>query len=79
MSPENVNSQIAMVICSYRPDFERCARLCASLDALISPEVSQTIIVPHRDRAHFAQLESGNRTVVSTDEVLPARYIHLPL
>ena len=79
MSSANVNSQIAMVICSYRPDLERCARLCSSLDAYVSSEVSQTIIVPDRDRQYFAQLESGNRTVVSTEDVLPARFIHLPL
>jgi len=41
--------------------------------------VSQFIIVPDRDRKIFAQLESKNRTVISTQEVLPARFIHLPL
>ena len=78
MPAVDVNQQISMVICSYRPDFERCARLCASLDAFISPEISQTIIVPARDRKHFSQLESGSRKVVSTEDVLPARFIHLP-
>jgi len=49
------------------------------MDAYISPEVSQFIIVPDRDRQTFAQLESKNRTIISTEEVLPARFIHLPL
>jgi Family of unknown function (DUF6492) len=79
MSLVEVNEQIALVTCSYRPDFERCARLCASMDAFISPEASQFIVVPDRDRKIFAQLASKNRTIISTEDVLPTRFIHLPL
>ena len=79
MNSENVNEKLALVICSYRPDFERCARLCASMDAFISSEVSQFIVVPDRDRKMFAQLESASRSIISTEDVLPARFIHLPL
>jgi len=79
MSAVDLNGQVAMVICSYRPDYERCVRLCASLDESVSPEVSQTIIVPDRDSKQFAQLASASRKVVSTEDILPARFIHLPL
>ncbi|MFT4824733.1 MAG: hypothetical protein ACI9GB_003734 [Halioglobus sp.] len=73
------SDQLAFVTCSYQPDFERCARLCASMNIFISPDVAQFLIVPDRDRALFAQLESVGRTVISSEEVLPARFIQVPL
>lgn len=78
MNIVNLNENTAMVTCSYRPDFERCSRLCASMDEFISPEVQQVIIVPSRDRKLFSQLESGTRSIVSTEDALPARYFQLP-
>lgn len=79
MNSMNQNDHLALVTCSYGPDFERCARLCASVNRFISPEVAQFIIVPNRDRALFAQLESRSCTILSSEEVLPARFIQLPL
>ncbi|MCX2980585.1 hypothetical protein EYC98_06815 [Halieaceae bacterium IMCC14734] len=79
MSPTNINEQLALITCSYRPDFERCARLCASVDALISPDTAHFIIVPDRDRKIFSTLESKNRTILSTEDVLPGRFLQLPL
>lgn len=79
LSPVDVSEQLALVTCSYRPDFERCARLCASMDTFIGPETAQFIIVPDRDKKVFTQLGSRNRTIISTQDVLPARFIHLPL
>lgn len=79
MSSATINEQLALVICSYSPDFERCARLCASMDTFISSDIAQVIIVPDRDRRLFAQLETRSRLVVSTEDVLPARFIHLPV
>jgi hypothetical protein len=78
MSQGKMSEQLALVTCSYRPDFERCARLCASMDAFIGPETAQVIIVPDRDRRLFAPLASSNRTIVSTQQVMPARFTHLP-
>ncbi|MEH6585725.1 MAG: DUF6492 family protein [Halioglobus sp.] len=78
MNFTNVNEKTAMITCSYRPDFERCLRLCASMDEFISHEVKQIIIVPSRDRKLFAQLESRTRSIVSTEDALPARYFQLP-
>jgi hypothetical protein len=73
------SDQLALVTCSYRPDFERCARLCASMNRFINSEMAHFLIVPDRDRALFAQLESESRTIISSQEVLPARFIQLPL
>lgn len=79
MSPGSNSDKLAIVICSYRPDFERCQRLCASMDAFVRPETSQVIVVPERDRQLFRRLETTYRTIVSTQDVLPARFTHLPL
>lgn len=75
----NSNQQIALVTCSYRPDFERCARLCASMDRHIDAACEQFLVVPERDRQLFAQLATSRRTVVSTQDILPASFTHLPL
>jgi hypothetical protein len=70
---------LTFVTCSYRPDFERCARLCASINKFVSTRVVQFLIVPDRDRALFAHLESTSRTIISIEDVLPAGFIQLPL
>jgi hypothetical protein len=79
MKSVNVDEKIALVTCSHRPDFERCVRLCKSMDAFMSADISQFIIVPDRDRKLFAPLESSHRSIISTEDVLPARFIQLPL
>ena len=79
MNAVPVEESLALVTCSYRPDFERCTRLCTSMDAFISADTAQILIVPDRDRSMFAALEADNRIVISTEDVLPARYTHLPL
>ena len=78
MRATDVGEQLALVTCSYRPDFERCARLCASMNTFISSGVPHFIVVPDRDRRVFAQLESKDRKIISTEEVLPTRFTHLP-
>lgn len=79
MSTISENDQLALITCSYRPDFERCERLCASMNTFIDSEVAHFIIVPDRDRALFAKLDSKSCTIISSEEVLPARFIQLPL
>jgi hypothetical protein len=49
------------------------------MDTFVSPETAQFVIVPDRDKNIFASLGSRNRTIVSTQEVLPAKFIQLPL
>ncbi len=79
MKPTELLEQLALVTCSYQPDFERCARLCASMDAFECQHSPHFIIVPERDRPLFSQLESRHRTVLSTEDVLPAGFSQLPL
>jgi len=75
----SVGEKFAFITCSHQPDFERCTRLCASMDELIHPGYPHIIIVPARDKKLFRQLESGSRTVILAQEILPARFWHLPL
>ncbi|MEH6912063.1 MAG: DUF6492 family protein [Oceanicoccus sp.] len=79
MNSVNIDERIALVTCSHRPDFERCVRLCKSMDEFMTADISQFIIVPDRDRKLFAPLESKNRSIVSTEDILPVKFIQLPL
>lgn len=71
--------QFALVTCSFRPDFERCVRLCESTDTLLGETAPHVIVVPDRDKKIFRPLESRNRMIVSTQDILPARYRQLPI
>lgn len=77
MNSAEIHHQLALVTCSYKPDYERCARLCRSMDAFISEP--HFIIVPARDKGLFSSFESPNRTVLTTQDVLPAEFLHLPV
>jgi hypothetical protein len=78
-SSSKTNNQLALMICSYGPDFDRCSRLCSSIDAFVGKHVRQFLVVPNRDRKLFSPLRSESREVVSAQDVLPARFFHLPL
>jgi hypothetical protein len=71
--------EIALVTCSYGPDFERCAGLCASMDRFVDPDYEHFIVVPERDRARFSRLGSASRRIVSVQDILPGRFRQLPL
>lgn len=73
----NLN-QLAIITCSYRPDFERCQRLCTSIDKWVQPEIEHILIVPKRDLSLFKVLSSDRRKIVSVESVVPSRYIQLP-
>ena len=64
---------VAFVTVSYGPDRDRCRLLCRSLDALGPPTSGHLIIVDRADLAQFSELESGNRRIVATEDVLPNR------
>lgn len=70
---------LALVTCSYRPDLSRCANLCASIDALVACDYHHYVVVPARDLSLFRHLESPYRSVVATQDVMPAQFFHLPL
>jgi hypothetical protein len=66
------SASIAFVTVSYAPDRDRCALLSRSVAAL-APSVQHYIVVDNADRRHFASLESSRTTMLTTEEVLPAR------
>lgn len=72
------NRNIAFVTCSYGPDYQRCSRLCDSMDEFVDSDFEHVIIVPKRDMAKFMQLHGGRRRVVSVEETVPGFYIQLP-
>ncbi len=69
---------IALITCSYAPDFARCERLCRSMDAWLSTAWPHTLIVPKRDRELFRALASPYRQVVAVEDILPATYRQMP-
>jgi hypothetical protein len=76
MTPDN--ERLEIITCSYRPDLQRCRRLCNSIDRYVPRDIRHTVIVPPRDYAHFAPLQDARRTVLTTSDVLPARFNQLP-
>ena len=77
-SNKQQENPMALVTCSYRPDFARCERLCASVDSYVGSEHHHYIVVPHRDLPLFRQLQSHRRSVVAVQDILPASYLQLP-
>ena len=39
-----------LVTCSYAPDYDRCVRLCASVERFVDQSVPHILIVPARGR-----------------------------
>ncbi|MEM6301260.1 MAG: DUF6492 family protein [Pseudomonadota bacterium] len=72
------NNELAIITCSYAPDFERCQRLCRSVDQWVDREIAHRLIVPSRDLQLFRPLEDGRRTVVCVEDVVPGPYWQLP-
>lgn len=72
------NQILEIVTCSYRPDLERCSRLCASIDEFVDPTIVHTLLVPRRDREAFTSLENHRRRVLAVEAVVPGRYRQLP-
>ena len=78
-APNNETEQpMALVTCSYRPDFSRCEVLCASVDQYVDREHHHTIVVPERDLPLFRPLQSHRRTIVAVQDILPANFFQLP-
>jgi hypothetical protein len=69
---------MSLVTCSYRPDFQRCENLCASVDQYVGREHHHTLVVPDRDLPLFRRLQSHRRSVVAVQDILPASYHQLP-
>jgi hypothetical protein len=71
--------QLSIVTCSYAPDINRCERLCKSIDRLVPRDIEHCIIVPRRDYSLFHHLHSDRRRVMTTQDVVPGGFFHLPI
>lgn len=63
--------KLALLTCSYAPDFERCRQLCRSVDRFASGFAEHVLIVPRRDHALFAPLLRDGRRMVAAEKLLP--------
>jgi len=68
---------VALVTCSYRPDYSRCQKLCASVDQYVGREHHHYIVVPDRDLALFRPLQNERRSIVAVQDILPAKFTQL--
>ena len=73
------NENIEIITCSYRPDLERCRRLCESVDRFVPGDIAHTLIVPHRDLPLFAGLANQRRRVLAVQQVVPGTFRQLSL
>jgi hypothetical protein len=73
------SEDLAIVTCSYGPDWHRCARLCASVDRYVPAHVEHLLIVPARDVSRFAGLAGGRRRVLTVESVVPGHFRQLPV
>jgi hypothetical protein len=78
MSTYSDVNKIAIVTCSYGPDFQRCERLCHSIDRWVDTAIKHILIVPHRDLVKFSVLKSERRIVKSVQSVVPGSYRQIP-
>jgi hypothetical protein len=77
--PRTNNETLEIVTCSYRPDLERCRRLCESVDRHVPAAIGQVLVVPRRDLPAFQPLASPRRRIVPVEDVLPRRFYQVPL
>lgn len=75
----SAKDQTCIVTCSYGPDLRRCERLCYSVDRWVSGNIDHVLIVPTRDRAAFAHLETARRSVLAVEDVVPGHFWQLPI
>jgi hypothetical protein len=66
-----MSETLHIVTCSYGPDFERCRRLCASIDRFVPDRIRHSLIVPRRDLERFTCLTNQRREVHATEAVVP--------
>lgn len=62
---------VALITCSYGPDFERCRRLCRSAARYLDGSVEHLLVVPQRDLAMFGELADERTRVRTVESVMP--------
>ena len=73
-----MTQDLHIITCSYGPDFERCQRLCESMDRFVPEHIPHTLVVPRRDIEVFASLVGPRRTIRTVESVLPRGFRQLP-
>ncbi len=76
---QSSNNEIALITCSYGPDFQRCQRMCRSVDRWVSGDITHRLILPARDLARFRSLENSRRSIVTVEDVVPGPFWQLPV
>ncbi len=62
---------VGLVTPTYRPDLERCALLCESVDRHVTSFARHYLIVADDDVRLFAKFNSERRLVLPVSEFLP--------
>ena len=78
MTSQKKSETLALITCSYGPDFDRCKRLCGTIDRWIDPGHEHVLIVPKSDLPLFSPLSSKRRRIVSVEDTVPGKFIQLP-
>jgi hypothetical protein len=71
-------NSVALVTPTYRPDLERCALLCESVDRYVTSFTKHYLIVPDAELALFARFDGARREVLPLSQFLPAWLKPLP-
>lgn len=69
---------MVIVTPSYRPDYELCRDLNASVMKFCSPEIEHHILVPASDLKLFSSMANHRTKVLSVDQLLPKNVIKVP-
>jgi hypothetical protein len=77
LGPDDM-AEIAIITPSYADDFELCEDCSKSVLEYTPESTIHYIIVPRQDLSRFGRLRNSRTRVLSVDELLPQRIVHLP-
>lgn len=69
---------LSIITISYAPDFERCKRLCTSIDLHVQENIEHVVICPADQLYLFKPLGNQRRRVISYQDILPKGYKRIP-
>ena len=69
---------LCFVTLSHRSDLERCELLVRSMDRHVAQGTPHYLVVDRRDRRGFRHFNTGNRTVLCVEDILPWWVFRLP-
>ena len=74
-----MSPRVTLITCSFRGDLDLCRLMCASVDALASPDFEHRLYVPRRDLHLFANLAAPRRRLATQESLLPRGFWKVPL